>query len=363
MDKIKKFIETEKNLVKAKDFDTFFDKSHDTIKRSPDKAFELLQTLDLQAHTVGICYILIPLFQLKDIHSKINLRELIMYCRSFLYEFSPAELERSSLYSTAFHIFVRYFTYSLLHGDSDKPHWKSDSPAAFYLSRPLLGIKSLKKAIEKLQTKDTQLTICHSYFALLCVAAKAYRHALPVISKKVLSGFSHGHFEFENIMNYNYYRGLIFTALEDYDQAKHSFKLVIDTPFHALHIVQVNAFKKLVLLIWLTSTPNLNDNEHKSVRLEVKAIVHSKGLLGKHLEEACINYGKADCIHNFFIFQNYDEIIKDTNLGLVKQVIKKLRNEVIESITLTNTMLGIDEIEARLKNHREFCDVREEQEK
>jgi hypothetical protein len=207
------------------------------------------------------------------------------------------------------------------------------------------------------------LTICHSYFALLCVAAKAYRHALPVVSKKVLSGFNNGHFEFENIMNYNYYRGLIFTALEDYDQAKHSFKLVIDTPFHALHIVQVNAFKKLVLLIWLTSTPNLNDNEHKSVRLEVKAVVLGKGLLGKHLEEACINYGKADSIHNFFIFKNYDEIIKDTNLGLVKQVIKKLRNEVIESITLTNTMLGIDEIEARLKNHREFCDLREEQEK
>lgn len=50
-------------------------------------------------------------------------------------------------------------------------------------------------------------------------------------------------------------------------------------------------------------------------------------------------------------------------MGLVKQVIKKLRNEVIESLTQTNIMLGIDEIEERLRNHREFMDLQEEEEK
>lgn len=235
----------------------------------------------------------------------------------------------------------------------------------------MLGIKPLKKAIEKLQSKDTEMTVCHSHFAMLCVAAKAYRQALPVISKKILSGYTDSlgaggggaHEGKIATMNYNYFRGMIFTGLEEYEKAKHCFQLVLDTPFHSLHILQVNAFKKLVLLLWLTSTHNPNDNEHKSVRVAIKSVLHSKGMLGKHLEDACYTYSKAENINNFFIVLNHEEIEKDVNMGLVKQVIKKLRNEVIESLSQTNTMLGMDEIEERLRLHREFCDVREEQEK
>jgi hypothetical protein len=164
-------------------------------------------------------------------------------------------------------------------------------------------------------------------------------------------------------MNYNYYRGLIFTGLEEYEKAKHCFKLAIDTPYHTLHVVQVCAFKKLVLLTWLTSTHNPNDNEHKSVRVSIRSFLSSKGITGRHLEEAGGSYCKAENINNFFIISHFDEILKDTNLGLVKQVIKKLRNEVLESLTQTNTMLSLKEIEERLDGHREFHTIKEEQEK
>lgn len=166
-----------------------------------------------------------------------------------------------------------------------------------------------------------------------------------------------------NAMNYNYYRGLIFTGLEEYEKAKHCFQLVLDTPTTTLHILQVNAFKKLVLLIWLTSTHNPNDNEHKSVKVGIKTLIYSKGIFGKHLESLCSTYSKAESINNFFILLNQEEIAKDINYGLIKKVIKKLRNEVLESLTQTNTMLGLEEISERLKNHREFLDMREEQDK
>mmetsp|Transcript_28528 Transcript_28528/g.25254 ORF Transcript_28528/g.25254 Transcript_28528/m.25254 type:complete len:341 (+) Transcript_28528:1-1023(+) len=226
-----------------------------------------------------------------------------------------------------------------------------------------MGIKPLKKAIENLQTKSTEFTPLHSLFALLCINAKAYRHAIPVIKNKVLSGFTNGYHDLESIMNYNYYRGLIFLALEDYEQAKHSFKLVIETPYHILHIVQICAFKKFALLTWLTSTHNINDSDHKAVRIEIKGVLYSKGMLGKQMEEITEDYCKAESINNFFIMQNQDEILKDTNLGLVKQVIKKIRNEVIESLTQTNTMLEIKEIEQRLDHHRKLCSVVEEEQK
>lgn len=226
-----------------------------------------------------------------------------------------------------------------------------------------MGVKPLKVAIEKLQEKDTQFTPLHPLFALLCVNAKCYRQALPVIRKKILSGFVNEFHDLYYSMNYNYYRGLLFLGLEEYEQAKHCFKLVIDTPFSTVHILQIQAFKKLALLIWLTSTHNINDDEHKAIRVEIKGVLLAKGVLGKYLEDLCEDYCKAESINNFFIIQNYDSIVKDTNMGLVKQVIKKLRNEVIESMTQTNTMLTIQEIDERLSQHREFCDIFEETQK
>lgn len=87
-----------------------------------------------------------------------------------------------------------------------------------------------------------------------------------------------------DIMNYNYYRGLLFTGLDKFEEAKHCFQLVLDTPYQILHILQVSAFKKLSLLIWLTSKHNPNDNEHKSVRVAIRSLINSKGMTGKHLE-------------------------------------------------------------------------------
>lgn len=164
-------------------------------------------------------------------------------------------------------------------------------------------------------------------------------------------------------MNYNYYRGLIYTGLEDYTKAKHCFQLVLDTPYPNLHILQVMAFKKLLLLIWLTSTHDPNDSDHTGVKLAIKQVLSSKGMMGRHLDQTCQAYIKADSINNFFIMGHEDEIVKDGNMGLVKLVIKKLRNEVLESLSQTNTMLGINEISDRLKTHREFCDLKEEEEK
>jgi hypothetical protein len=55
----------------------------------------------------------------------------------------------------------------------------------------MLGIKPFKVAIQKLQEgNDSEMTVCHSHFAMLCVAAKTYRQALPIISKKILTGYS-----------------------------------------------------------------------------------------------------------------------------------------------------------------------------
>ena len=189
MDKIKKFASDLKNLDKAKEFDQFFDSKADVIKANLDKVFELAKSLSIETHTVPILYLLTSMYNITDISQKVNLREFIMYSRKFLFEFNFKSVSESVFFETMFGFFVQLFTFSLLHDDKQRPHWRSASVASFCVDRPMLGIKPLKKAIQKMQTKDTQFTVWHPYFALLCVKAKAYRHALPIITKKILSGY------------------------------------------------------------------------------------------------------------------------------------------------------------------------------
>ena len=190
MDKIKKFASDLKNLDKAKDYDSFFDTKADFIKANSDNVLELIKSFSPETHTVPILYLLTPLYTVSDISQKTNLRELIMYSRNFLWEFKAESISASVYFEVMFGMFVQYFSLSLLHPDKDRPHWKSSNIAQFYVDRPMLGIKPLKMAIKRLQTKETQFTVCHPYFAMLWVKAKAYRHALPIVSKKILSGYT-----------------------------------------------------------------------------------------------------------------------------------------------------------------------------
>lgn len=165
-----------------------------------------------------------------------------------------------------------------------------------------------------------------------------------------------------DVMNYNYYRGMLFVGLERFDEALHCFELVLDTPHPILHILQAQAFKKIILLKWLTSIHNPNDIENKGVRVSIRAVLSSKGMSGKHLEALCHNYSKAQNINNFFILCNSEEIIKDGNLGLIKQVVRKLRNDITHLPKIYN-MLDIQEVQKRLEGHRGMLDLAEEEEK
>lgn len=189
MDKIIKMAESLKLQEKAKDYDTFFDQATDSIGRNADKVFDLLVTLDPETHSVSIAYLLVPLFMKKDISEKVELKQLIIYTRNFIYSANVTSLQYSSLYLHTFYMLVRVFTELLLPGDSERPHYKSDRMCPISVGRPVYGIKALRSIIQKL---GENFTPCHRYFACLCLSARNYKAALPVISKKIFSGYDLG---------------------------------------------------------------------------------------------------------------------------------------------------------------------------
>lgn len=109
-----------------------------------------------------------------------------------------------------------------------------------------MGIRALRIAIEKTQTKKTEISSLHTSFAKLCLKAKCYRHARSTIEHSVLS-FTED-IEPIDIMTYCYYRGMLLIGLQRLPEALESFNLVLQSPAQTPHKVQVTAMKKVILL-------------------------------------------------------------------------------------------------------------------
>lgn len=189
MDKVKKYAEDLKKQEKAKDYDQFFDKASEVIKRNLPEAFDLVVSLDPDVYSVPITYILFSIFTSKETKDKIGIKQIIIFIREFIFRVNVEDLQKSSMYLSQFFLLVRIFSEFLLPGDSDRPHHKSDSYFPLRIGQPIYGVKALKAVIAKF---GDQFTPVHRYFALLCISAKTYRQALPVISKMVLTGYENG---------------------------------------------------------------------------------------------------------------------------------------------------------------------------
>ena len=77
------------------------------------------------------------------------------------------------------------------------------------------------------------MTCLHSLFALLCLKAQCLQHAEATIDHPV-TAVMHGTNPVE-LLTYNYYRGLIFMGLEQFDKAIECFRKVLSQPVAMVH--------------------------------------------------------------------------------------------------------------------------------
>lgn len=79
------------------------------------------------------------------------------------------------------------------------------------VDKAIYGIKPLKQALLMTRESQEQVNPIHREFAKLCIKAKCYQHALPIIETPVTSFRKTA--SPMDIITYNYYRGIIFVGL------------------------------------------------------------------------------------------------------------------------------------------------------
>lgn len=121
-----------------------------------------------------------------------------------------------------------------------------------------------------------------------------------------------------DILNYIYYKGLIFTSQKLYQKAIDCFQLVISYPSQCTHKIHLESYKKLILLNLIV---------HDCVPSVPK---YTSPVLKYKLENSFQNYkllanaytSKEDKLFNDIIDSNFEEFERDKNLGLIRKLQK-----------------------------------------
>jgi COP9 signalosome complex subunit 3 len=173
----------------------------------------------------------------------------------------------------------------------------------------------------------------HREFAKLCIKAKCYQHSLPVVEHPVTSFKKNTHPM--DILNYVYYKGLIFTALKRYQEAIDSFKVVLSFPTQCTHKIHIECYKKLILLSLIQHGKFPSLPKYTSQMLKYK--LENAFTNYKNLANAFIN--KEDKLFQEIIDGNFEDFEKDKNLGLIRKL-NKLYGRV-RVTELSNTYLTL----------------------
>ncbi|RPA79652.1 hypothetical protein BJ508DRAFT_415807 [Ascobolus immersus RN42] len=123
------------------------------------------------------------------------------------------------------------------------------------VGKPLLAVKPLKNAILRMDTiHPGTLTYLHTPFIQTCLLAKTYRDALPVLALDTIdipvstttSGFS-----VQECQQYFLYGGMVYIGMKRWKDALNMLDYVLITPGTGFSQIQVEAYKKYILVCLL----------------------------------------------------------------------------------------------------------------
>ncbi|XP_076238191.1 COP9 signalosome subunit 3 [Calliopsis andreniformis] len=304
-------------------------KSTDVLVKNGQHLDNVLETLDLQQHSLGILAVLCVKFSLPNPNGANNVdtykplfsqvQEFIIGCNGEQVRFAP------DTYAELCHL----FTQTLVE-----------------LQIPLRGIELLRRAIRKIQLFDSQLTSIHADLCQLCLLSKCFKPALEFLDIDV-TGISQegGQFDSKYFLLYYYYGGMIYTALKNYDRALYFFEVCVTTPAMAVSYIMLEAYKKYILVSLILHGKVLN-----LPRFTSQVVNRYMKPLSQQYQELATAYQMNSCEDVQNIVTKYQQLFtRDHNMGLVKQVVSYLYKKNIQRLTKTFLTLSLSDVASRVQ--------------
>lgn len=303
----------------------FMNKSWNLLAKNVSSLDTIMETLDIQEHSLGMLYILcakISCFPQSSSAEDFDL--LLMQCDVFVSQCRKEQIQYSSgnfaqiCHSLTNELCKRGFA--------------------------IRGIKIISQAIEKIQETPSQLTSIHADLCQLCLAAKCVKPALKYLDIEITDIAKENNlFESKHYLSYYYYGGMVYTACKNYKRALFFFEQALACPATTLSLIMVEAFKKhaLVSLIQYGKVLPLPKYTSHIVSRGIKPLCTPYN----ELVVAYSTHSAADVISR--INWNRQAYVQDENLGLVQLVLASLYKHNIQMLTKTFITLSLSDMASR----------------
>lgn len=301
----------------------FISKSADALAKNASHLDNVLATLDIQQHSLGILGILCVKYNLPNIP---DFETLFVQTQEFI---NSCNGEHVRYATDSYADLCHKFTHNLVER-----------------KQPSRGIGILVKAINKIQLFPAQLTSIHSDLCQLCLLSKNMKPALPFLDVDINDiGKEGGHYDAKDFLLYYYYGGMIYTALKNYNRALYFLEVAVTTPSMAVSHIMMEAYKKyiLVALILQGKVPNLPKYTSQVVARYIKPLCQP-------YHDIASSYATNNPAELRTTATKHQETFnRDNNMGLVKQCITSLYKKNIQRLTKTFLTLSLTDMANRVK--------------
>ncbi|XP_049809791.1 COP9 signalosome complex subunit 3 [Schistocerca nitens] len=302
-------------------------KSTEVLMKNGQHLDNVLETLDLQQHSLGVLAVLCvkfsaPISSVSSDHHELlfaQAQEFITGCNGEQVRFAP------DTYAELCH--------QITHSLAER-------------KMALRGIDLMRRAIRKIQLFDSQLTSVHADLCQLCLLAKCFKPALEFLNTDITNiSREGGQFDAKYFLLYYYYGGMIYAALKNYDRALYFFEVAVTTPAMAVSHVMLEAYKKYILVSLIL---------HGKVQNIPKYTSQVVGRFIKPLSQAYHDLASSYSTNNSddlkaTISKYQETFARDSNAGLVKQVLASLYRKNIQRLTKTFLTLSLSDVASRVQ--------------
>lgn len=304
--------------------------SSNLLQKSAQHLDNVLETLDIQQHTLGILAVLCAKFSVPETNSYSTdnrfqkAQEFILACNGEDIRLAP------DMFAELCHLLTNYLVEQ---------------------RQPLKGIILLQKALSKLRLFDSQLTSVHADLCQLCLLAKCFKPALQIldvditgICQEITQNPNGTTFDAKYFLLYYYYGGMIYLSVRNLDRALYFFEVAITTPARAVSYIMLEAYKKFILVSLLLHgkiqcVPKYASNVVTRYMKPLAQPYHD-------LANAFVSNNSAEL--NSVLNKHNEVFTNDHNLGLVKQVSSVLYKKNIQRLTKTFLTLSLSDVASRV---------------
>jgi COP9 signalosome complex subunit 3 len=310
------------DLKKLKDF---LRHEQESLKANAHQIEQALQMLDLTQNTLGIAFLLMA--QLNAGATGANRRSTLAYISGFLKQADPQQVMKAVVPINL--VCKSYAQMSIEDGQQAM----------------LRCILPLRCALEKLRPNPETLTPVHAEYLRVCLKAKAYHLAAPVLDQPIFdislkSNSNYTQMTPQSFLSYFYYGALIRIGMKDFASAMQLLLVVLTCPSSCLSAIQTDAYKKFVLLSLRVH------GELQSLPVYCSHIVQRYAKIRpSYFMDIVEAYKQGDpAALSRVVEEKTAQIQADNNSGLVKQVVSSLRRHKVKMLTKTYLTLSLSEI-------------------